>query len=191
MGPIQQCMVAQCVLAVVRSCVQSHTGDFGGKVVMGSTCASPLHAWAVLLDGMMWTRPCCLLPHRSSDWHSGAAEMLRGAEVAAVPPAADICSSTALHYPAVSGCLCQTRNKVSSQFPGVLAIHGHSQDASCSEQGPGRSFEYSDIQEGLPISFTTNVKSICLSVCPVSLRGCSLIPQIEDLLEFGFTNCVL
>lgn len=131
---------------------------------MSSTCASPLHAWAVLLEGMKWPRPYCLLLHWSSDWHSsGAAEMLWGAEVAAVLPAASICSSTVLHYPAVFGSLCQSRNKVSSQLPGVLAAQGHSQDASCSEQEPGRSFECSGTQEGLPSSFTTYVESLCLS----------------------------
>lgn len=142
---------------------------------MGSTCASPLHAWAVLLEGMKWPRPCCLLLHWSSDWpSSGAAEMLWGAEVAAVLPAAGICSSTVLHYPVMSGSLCETRNKVSSQLPGVLAAQrhsqdalaaqGHSQDAFCSEQEPGRSFECRGIQEGLPSSFTTMLRvSVCLS----------------------------
>lgn len=145
-GPVQLC--SMCDAAWLWLVVQSHTGD-GGKAVMGSTCASLLHAWAVLLEGMKWPWPCCLLPHWSSDWHSsGATEMLWGAEVAAVLPAAGICSSTALHYPVVSGSLCQTRNKVSGWLPGVLATQALS-GCLLFRTGPWKEL-CSGIQEDLP-----------------------------------------
>lgn len=141
-------------LAVAHSCVQGHTGDFGGKAVM--PLCQPSACLGCALEGH--EVDTALLPSATSELRrallrrgGGSAEMLWGAEVAAVLPAAGICSSTALHYPAVSGSLCQTRNKVSSQLPGVLATQGHSQDASCSEQEPGRSFECSSIWEGLPL----------------------------------------
>lgn len=154
-------------LPVACSHAQSHTGDFRGKVVMGSSCTSLLHAWAVLLEGMKWPRPCCLLPHWSSDWHSSCAAEVLWEQRWLCSPSPGTCSSSALHYPAVSASLCQTRNKVSSCLPGVLATQRRSQDSSCSEQEPGRSFECRRVcPAALPHMLRV---SVCLSSFPQRL----------------------
>lgn len=137
------------------------------QVILGESCheqhcASPLHTWAVL---------CCW---RARSGHGPVASCYTGAQTGTPQVLLRcfgeqrwlLCSQQLESAPAQCytilqclGSLCQTRNKVSSQFPSVLGT----QDASCSEQEPGRSFECSGIQEGLPSSFTTYVKSLCLS----------------------------